>query len=179
MNRARFSTSAAALLGLSAVCLLLGCSRLVEAEQDEPPVVGWLEQVKISSPGILLHAKLDTGADNCSVNAENLRRYRRKGESWVEFELSSRYGERKKFRRRVIRIAKVKKKTGGAQKRPVVRLGLCLGEFYETIECNLVDRSHFSYPVLVGRNFLAGTAMVNSSETYTTKPSCSVKPETK
>ena len=159
--------------------LCFACGGLVLADADEPQRVGWLEQVRIGPPDILLHAKLDTGADNCSVHAENIRRFRRGKERWVEFKLSNRYGARKKLQRKVIRTAKVKTKTGGIQERPVVRLGICLGEHFETGECNLVDRSHFSYPVLMGRNFLAGMVVVDSSDTYTKDPICSAHVELK
>ena len=145
------------------------------AQPAQPPVIGWLEKVTIAPPDILLHAKLDTGADNCSVHAENIRKYTKNKVKWVEFELANRYGDRRTLKRKVIRTAKVKKKAGGSQRRPVVRFGLCVGEHFETVECNLVDRSHFSSPVLIGRNFLAGAMLVNSSETYTRNPNCSTE----
>ena len=145
---------------------------MVVAEPSALSTFGWLEQVQLQPSKIRLHAKLDTGADNCSVHAERLKRFKKGKERWIKFSISNRYGEKKILKRRVIRTAKFKTKDGGVQKRPVVRLGICIGSLYETIECNLVDRSHFEYPVLIGRNFLAGSAVVNSSETYTQPPNC-------
>jgi hypothetical protein len=157
---------------------LLGCAEYVSADTTQLKQLGWLEQVRVYPAGLIFHAKLDTGADSCSVHAEKVRLFEKKkgkkksASQWVKFEMTNRYGKRKKFERRVIRTAKVKKKDGGFQVRPVVRLGLCLGDLYESVECSLVDRSHFAYPVLIGRNLLAGGVAVNSSETYTTDPKC-------
>jgi hypothetical protein len=157
------------------VLLLSGCANAVIAESAPKDRVGWLEQVRVTPSDILLHAKLDTGADSCSMHAENIAIQKVGKGKQVSFELVNRYGKRAKLKRQLVRIAKVKKKTGGVQKRPVVRLGVCLGGVYETVECNLVDRSNFAYPVLVGRNYLAGVATVDSSETYISTPNCGSK----
>ncbi len=133
---------------------------------------GWLENVAIYPPGMKLSAKLDTGADSCSVHAEKLDLFEKGGDTWVRFTLANRFGDSARVSREVVRNTKIKKKAGGAQKRPVVRFGICIGEVYEVVECNLVNRSHFQYPVLVGRNFLAGTALVDSSSTFTVDPGC-------
>lgn len=160
-------------LALLLIFSMTSCNSSAETENVEVGRVGWLEQVKVSPADILLHAKLDTGADSCSMHAENIKILKTKeGGKKVSFELVNRYGKRSKLKRPLVRIAKVKKKVGGVQERPVVRLGLCLGEIYETVECNLVDRSNFAYPVLVGRNYLAGIASVDSSETYLSTPRC-------
>ena len=149
-----------------------GCRHTVEAQ---PPVVrtlGWLEKVRLYPSDILLHAKLDTGADSCSVHAENIELLAKNEEDWIQFDLINRYGSRERLERKIVRFAKVKTKKRGFQTRPVVRLGVCVADHYEIVECNLVDRSHFSSPVLIGRNVLAGAILVNSSETYTAAPEC-------
>lgn len=137
--------------------------------------VGWLEQVVVSPAKILMHAKLDTGADNCSVNAQDIEHFQQKDENWIRFTLANRYGDSEKIEAKVIRTAKIKTKKKGFQSRPVIKLGICLDSIFKTIECNLVDRSHFDYPILIGRNFLAGSVLVDSSETYLTQPLCKAK----
>jgi len=148
------------------------CSVPAERSKAVQFEAGWIEQVRVTPPDIRLHAKLDTGADSCSVHAEGIETFKKKKERWVRFELANRYGERQQVERKIIRSAKIKTKKGGVQRRPVVRLGLCLGDHYEQVECNIVDRSHFSYPVLVGRNYLSGNIVVNSSVSYTSEPNC-------
>lgn len=172
------STAATLRWFLALLCVLgFAAAKDARADQLKPLTVGWVEKVRLYPPDILLHAKLDTGADACSVHAEKVTSIKRGKERWVRFVLVNRYGQRNTLERRVHRRAKIKTKRGGSQTRPVVKFGICLGERYELVECNLVDRSHFTYPVLIGRNYLAGIASVNSSETYTLEPNCSGEPE--
>ena len=51
-------------------------------------------------------------------------------------------------------------------------LGICLGTIYKEVEVNLVDRSHFNYQLLIGRNFLIDSFLVDPSLTFSTKPKC-------
>lgn len=158
-----------------------GCSRLAAENSPELLTVGWLEQIMVSPPGIILHAKLDTGADNCSIHADNITAFTEAGvdgkkKKLVTFTVENRYGERKALTREIIRTAKIKTKDGGFQRRPVVRLDICIADYFQSTECNLVDRSHFAYPVLIGRNFLAGNLLVHSADTYMTRPGCNLEP---
>jgi hypothetical protein len=69
-------------------------------------------------------------------------------------------------------VARVKKAAGGVQDRPIVMLGVCLGNTYRVTEVNLTDRTGFKLPFLVGRSFLAERFAVDSSRTDTVEPSC-------
>lgn len=136
-------------------------------------IIGWLERVVLKPANIVMHAKIDTGADNCSVHAKKISYSKDDtGHLIASFKVQNRYGESKTIKRKVIRTAKIKTKVGGLQRRPVVSIGICIDTIDEYIECNLVDRSHFDYPVLLGRNFLASNVLVDSSETYLTEPKC-------
>ena len=55
---------------------------------------------------------------------------------------------------------------------PVVTLGLCIGHINREIEINLADRSNFKYVMLVGRDFLRDTYVVDSAKTLTIEPNC-------
>ena len=54
----------------------------------------------------------------------------------------------------------------------MVLLGICVGAYYREVEVNLVDRSKFKYPLLVGRSFLSGALIVDPSKTYAVEPNC-------
>ena len=153
------------------------CTHIIPEVQEPIPVLGWAEQLVIRPPNLVLDAKLDTGADHCSVHAREIENFKKEGLPWVRFEVSNRYGGKATLEREVVRTAKVKTKDGGTQKRPVVRLGICLGDTFEMIECNLVDRSHFVYPALIGRDSLAGNVAINPSATFTKAPNCLPVPE--
>lgn len=149
----------------------LGCST---SEVNAPKVrnIGWVERVQIYPFNMQLDSKVDTGADTCSVHAEDIESFKKNKTEYVRFKMGNRYGQSKTVERKVLRMTKIKTKDGGVQVRPVVNLGLCLDDYVEYVACNLVDRSNFDYPVLVGRNFLAGHFLVNSSETYKSEPNC-------
>jgi len=51
-------------------------------------------------------------------------------------------------------------------------LGICLGSVYKEVEVNLVDRSNFNYQLLIGRNYLANSFLVDPSLTFSTKSKC-------
>ena len=132
----------------------------------ERAVMGWLESVFFRPWNVRMTAKLDTGANTSSLHAERIERFTRSGDKWVRFTLGG--GEDKKFvvERPVIRMANIKQHGKGSSSREVVRMVLCKnGQEYET-EFTLVDRSNFSYPVLLGRSFLKGTALVDPGSTF-------------
>jgi hypothetical protein len=63
-------------------------------------------------------------------------------------------------------MANIKQHGKGSSQREVVTMVLCKnGKDYET-EFTLVDRSNFSYPVLLGRSFLKDTALVDAGSTF-------------
>ena len=154
-----------------------GCKTplLSEFPPDPKQEVGWIEKVRLTDGGnLLLHAKLDTGADYGSLHATGIEKFRRKNKDWVRFTIEDRRGNKQTLEREITRIAKIKRKLGGPQDRYVVRLVVCLGGTELETEVNLVDRSNFSYPMLVGRSFLQGNVVLDPSKSYTAEPSCVV-----
>jgi len=143
--------------------------------ETAPPRRGWLEEVAVDGGKLRLKAKLDTGAKTSSVTASDVTELRRAGRDWVRFRIED-ADERERghlvLERPVTRWVKIKRHSGAAARRPVVELDVCLGTTARTVEVSLADRSGFNYPVLLGRNFLAGTALVDAGRTYTVKPRC-------
>ena len=158
------------------IFLLVINSGCAVSEVNSPKIrtIGWVERVQIYPYNMQLDSKVDTGADTCSVHAEDIKIFKKKGQEYVSFLMVNRYGQSRAVERKVLRMTKIKTKDGGFQVRPVVNLGLCVDDYLEYVACNLVDRSNFDYPLLVGRNFLAGHFLVNSSETYKSEPNCDV-----
>jgi hypothetical protein len=133
---------------------------------------GWVEKVAIKPPGMLIHAKLDTGADYSSLSASDIEEFKKDGKDWVRFWIDNRYGEKKQIEAEVRRIALIKRHAAKPHKRVVVRLGLCVGRHFMEADVNLVDRRNFDFQMLVGRNFLAGNLLVDPANTYTLEPGC-------
>jgi hypothetical protein len=135
-------------------------------------VVGWIEKVRIYPGNFLIHAKLDSGADNSSLHAANLTRFQRDGRPWVRFELDNRDGKKVTIERPLLREATIKRHYLKAQKRPVIKIGVCLGNLYKETEVNLVDRTGFNYRMLIGRKFMEGAVIIDPSAKYTVEPHC-------
>ena len=82
----------------------------------ETPVAGWVERVGIVEAGLALHAKLDTGADNSSLNAHPLVLEARDGITWAHFTLETHDGSHKAMALPVTRMARIKRQTAASQK---------------------------------------------------------------
>ena len=136
-------------------------------------VVGWIEKIQILPENILLHAKIDTGADTSSLNVSNLEETVRKSKKWVKFTVTTQKGQSVILEKRVHRYVRIKRKGAKSQRRPVVKFDLCLGNIFKrNTQVNLADRKNFKFNMLIGRNFLALDAVVDATHTYKHEPNC-------
>ncbi len=139
---------------------------------SEKHMVGWLEKALIFPGGYELSAKIDTGADNSSLSVRDVTMFQREGEEWARFTVIDDNGKQHNLEKKLVRVAKIKRHAAARQERPVVLLGICVGAFYREVEVNLVDRTKFKYPLLVGRSFLSGALTVDPAKTYAVEPNC-------
>jgi hypothetical protein len=137
-------------------------------------IYGYLEKAMLVEATIEMEAKLDTGADNSSLNASEINYFEREGKKWVRFRVEGDDGRNATFEREVLRTAVIKGRTGSDATRPVVKLRICIGRKSETVEVNLTDRSNYKYPLLLGRSFLEKGFMVNSADQFTTPLNCTI-----
>jgi len=148
----------------------------------EPTLYGRYENIALPEIGETLKAKMDTGAYTASLSAKDIELFTRDGEDWVRFRLATKDANGKVYEHKLARISKIKNRAdeedeGDApelSRRPVVDLELCLGDVKRTVEVNLVDRSSFNYPLLVGAKALREfKAAVNPAKKFTAgKPDC-------
>ncbi|WNW12217.1 ATP-dependent zinc protease [Pseudomonas sp. DTU_2021_1001937_2_SI_NGA_ILE_001] len=151
----------------------------------EPTLYGRYEYIKVPEVGQTFKAKMDTGALTASLSAKDIELFQRDGEQWVRFRLAAEGASNQVFEHKLARISKIKARAEGDDededkgeidpaKRPVIELKLCLGKQQRTVEVNLVDRSHFNYPLLIGAKALREfDAAVNPARRYTAdKPQC-------
>ncbi len=150
-----------------------GLSKMVlSVNAQNRRIVGWLERVEICPENLVLRAKLDTGAKTSSLNAFNIKEFERQGEKWIRFNVVDRRGKTETVEKKLSRFVKIKEHDTDPVERPAVQLGICIGNIYKEVEVNLTDRSLFNYPMLIGRNFLKGTFMVDPATKFTIKPRC-------
>ena len=159
--------------GLS--CTLFGfvlIFSVLEAASSELTRAGWVEKAVIYPQKVVLHAKLDTGAKTSSLHAQNPEFITRDGEDWVRLGITNKNIETVIIEAPIVRHVKIKRHFGEKQERPVIRLDLCVGNVRKTEEVNLVDRAGMNYQLLIGRNFLEGSLLIDSGATYVLSPDC-------
>lgn len=142
------------------------------AAKAEPMVMGWIERVQIDPGGLMMDAKMDTGAKTTSIDAQDVKEFDRDGKKWVRFTVSNRKGRTVTFEQPIVRVARIRRAEMKTTSRPVVMLPLCIGNVRQVVEVNLANRSHLNYPLLVGRTAMTGKVIVDSSRRYTNDPMC-------
>lgn len=135
-------------------------------------VLGWMEKAKLYPSEVVLNAKLDTGADNSSLDADDVTIIKKEGRQWVRFTVTGADGRQTTLERPFVRTALIKGRSKKLRKRPVVSMGICVGGVSKEVEVNLTDRTHFMCPLIIGRSFLAGAVIVDSGRRYTREITC-------
>lgn len=141
-------------------------------ELADKEVLGRSEWIGLPTVGTSLKARIDTGANTGSLSAREITEFERDGEDWVRFKLAlddeavvadaarDTWIESRITRRvRIIQAA-------GEESRPVISLPLALGPIEQNVDFTLNDRSHLTYPVLLGRRFLMDIAVVDVAREY-------------
>lgn len=131
-------------------------------------LVGGIEKVRLTPPGRLFHARVDTGATTSSLDARDITTFERNGSPWVRFKIKdpeqdTLYELEKPVARRV-RILQAG--SDEADRRPVVKLQIQVGPVALIEEFTLVDRTHLDYQVLIGRNILRDLMVVDVARKF-------------
>jgi hypothetical protein len=138
-------------------------------------VYGYLEPVKLHPNKISLTAKLDTGARTASLSATDIHLYEKNGKEYVKFKVSHpKIEQTSDYNLPLIRQTRIKNRvdegsrTKNNHSRPVVNIQIYFdGKPYE-ISVNLIDRSHFSTPMLLGRRALEKLGVIVDGTTKNT-----------
>ena len=143
---------------------------------DKLTKAGWIEKVHIYPGDLVMNAKLDTGAKTSSIHAEDVTRFEREGKPWVRFTVIDEHGKSKVLEREVHRIVKIKRHKREPAERPVIFLGICLGDTYRKTEVNLADRSNYEYELLIGRRFMDEHFAIDPSSKFLLHTNCQISP---
>jgi hypothetical protein len=157
------------MVSLILMCLVCHANLGIAADKL---VAGWVETVALHPGNLKLKAKLDTGAENSSLNARHIEYFTRDNATWVRFDVRNFNGRIETFEAMVTRNAQIKRHGGKTVDRPVITLGICLGSTYKEVEVNLTDRTGFNYQMLIGRSFLSGSFVVDPEATFLSQPHC-------
>ncbi|TVZ41632.1 hypothetical protein P886_0979 [Alteromonadaceae bacterium 2753L.S.0a.02] len=130
-------------------------------------VIGEVEYVLVGDGNLLQKARIDTGAATTSIGYDAMTPFERDGKPWVAFTLRDRFNnDEHEFKQPRVGTVNIKRAGADAEERPVVKMRLTLGDIAQDVEVTLANRDEFDYPVLIGRNFLEGKAMVDVSRRF-------------
>lgn len=147
------------LILLSLMLFLFGLIAFLSPARDKF-VYGYIEPVVLYPDEIPLAAKLDTGAVTSSLSAKDIYIYKKDGKDYVKFKVSHPdIKETPEYDLPVTRIVKIKNRANKEiskkyNSRPVVKMPIYFDGKLYNIMVNLIDRSHFSTPMLLGREAL-------------------------
>ena len=156
------------------ISIFLFC--LIRPAASEPKVLGWLEGAYLQPWGVRVRARLDSGALTSAMHAEHIKVFKKNGEDWVRFHFP--FGKREGYEhgfdieRPLLRQSHVKEREGGLQERYVIKLDVCVSGRTNTVELSLVNRSNFNYPIILGREALAGRYLIDPGRTFLGKRTC-------
>ncbi len=164
----------------SFVVLLLGlCGLPTQAAGNVPtapraaPIFGWVEWTYIEPHHVHVKAKLDSGAKTSSLSAVDVERFTQDGDIWMRFKvpISAADGGTDEpqliaMESRLEKEVLIKRHGGRPSRRPVVNISVCLGAQAFVTPVTLTDRSHFNYPLLLGRSALRDRVLLDVSQTY-------------
>jgi hypothetical protein len=148
----------------------------MNAAQESKQIAGWLERITLLPENRITLAKLDTGAKTSSIHAEDIEHFEREGEAWVRYTLVLKEAQNEIHRlpreSRVVRKVHIKDHKKRPDARPVVELEFCMDGRSHSARFSLVDRGTFLYSVLLGRDFLAGSFVVDPDVSFSIGASC-------
>ena len=148
--------------------ILLICSQLTYAKDT----AGWIEYAYIMPESFIMQAKLDTGADTTSISASDVAMFSRHGQTWARFTVQNFRRDTLVLERPVVRTVLIKAHSGEKNRRPVIELALCIGGIVKITQANLVDRSRYKYELLVGRNFMSDSLVVDPALKHMLPDNC-------
>ncbi len=133
-------------------------------------LVGNREWCALPALGIpAVKARIDSGAKTSSIHAFNIRKFRKKGELWVRFEIHPIQKNKKTSihcEAPVIDERKVKSSSGHSEKRFVIATPLQLGTESWEIELTLSNRDAMGYRMLLGRQAMNGRILIDPEHGY-------------
>ncbi|HSR74887.1 MAG TPA: RimK/LysX family protein [Sulfurovum sp.] len=132
-------------------------------------VVGYIESVDLAEMELFgLDAKIDTGADSCSLHCDDIHV---QGDA-VTFLLQDEVHEAyhgKKMTLPIHKIKKVKSSNGRSEERVFIKSSIKLGSKAYQAEISLTNRENMKYPMLIGRRFLSHHYLIDVSRKYITQ----------
>jgi len=140
------------------------------SNMGELKTVGWREWVSLPELGLpAIKAKVDTGARTSALHAFLLERYRHEGSDWVRFHMHpvQRQTETVVVCEALIKDQREVTDSGGHKElRYVIETSLNIGDSAWPIELTLTNRDNMRFRMLIGRQAMKRTLLVNPACSY-------------
>jgi len=134
---------------------------------DGKLILGEKEWVYVPGLEQNFRARIDTGATTSSISAVDIEPFERDGKDWVKFKIEHERHKSKEIALPVQRWVKIRQSSAdGTQERAVVDAWIQIGDLKEKTEFTLADRTHLTFPLLLGRSFFKDVAVVDVSQQY-------------
>ena len=127
----------------------------------------WLSIKDLNIP--IIKARIDSGAKTSSIQAKNIKKIIRNGETWVIFDvcpIQDNLSLNVSCESKVIDTRIIRSSTGESQKRYVINTNICIGQNIFEVELTLADRDGMEYRMLLGREALSDRFLVDSSKRF-------------
>ncbi|EGA70640.1 putative lipoprotein [Vibrio sinaloensis DSM 21326] len=134
---------------------------------DGKLILGEKEWVYLPGLEQSVKARIDTGATTSSISAVDIEPFERDGKDWVKFKIEHDGVKTKEIALPVQRWVKIRQSTADdTHRRAVVDAWIQIGDLKEKTEFTLADRTHLTFPLLLGRSFFKDVAVVDVSQQY-------------
>ena len=130
----------------------------------------WCALKELNLPAI--RARIDSGAKTSSLQATDIKLFKKEEEDWVQFVV---YPIQKDTKTKVECSAKlvdkrsIKSSFGKSEERLIIRSPITIGNDTFNIEISLASRSSMAYRMLLGREAISGRYLINTSEKHVQK----------
>ena len=140
-------------------------------KKREKKVVGWKEQVALPDLKIKsVIAKIDTGANHATIDADDIKFVTRKDVKYVKFTVKKRNNTVRKTSAPLAGFKRIRSSNGDVERRPYIKTDILMDGITKNIELTLTDRGPMDYTMLIGRKALGRRWIVNPSISFMTKP---------
>ncbi len=136
------------------------------AHQDGLLVLGINETATLPNLNLKMEAKLDTGAENSSVDAREIQFFERDSKKWVRFELHRTSKGTELMELPLKSVTRIKRPGLPSVERPIVMMTITIGDITQSVPVSLTDRSNYESPLLIGRSFMQDLAVIDVNQKH-------------
>jgi len=141
-----------------------------QAEERELTQLGWREWARLPDLGLpWMKAKMDTGARTSALHAFDIKIFEKKKKKYVRFKVHPRQRNTEKtieVEAELVDQRHVRSSGGRRSYRPVIRTTLELSGKRLTIEMTLICREKLKYRMLIGREALRDTFVIDAGQSF-------------